>query len=311
MLGGFLALLSAASFGLNNAIARRGVLTGTVAQAMAISIPIGLAIFIACVIVLNAWPVLLGFSWEAYALLALTGVVHFVGARYCTYRALKAMGGNLAGPVQQLGLILTLVLAVAVLGETLTMTKLTGIGLVVFGPMLMLVRSGAGRARPPKASPNPEFKPDYREGYIFAALSAIGAGVSPIFIRLAVPEGAGLTAGIAAGTISYLAAAIVIGLILALPGRYRHVRAMEGANARLFVAAAILVNFSQVFRYMALAIAPVSVVTPIQRTTIIFRMIFAKMINPEHERFDGRMILATVISLAGALLLTVNVEGLF
>ena len=43
MLGGFIALLSAATFAFNNASMRRGVLTGSVLQAMAITVPIGRA----------------------------------------------------------------------------------------------------------------------------------------------------------------------------------------------------------------------------------------------------------------------------
>ncbi len=45
MLGAILAALSAASFGLNNAMTRRGVLTGSVGQALAIGVPIGVPMF--------------------------------------------------------------------------------------------------------------------------------------------------------------------------------------------------------------------------------------------------------------------------
>ena len=45
MLGGFLALLAAATFGLNAVATRRGVLTGTVAQGLAITVPIAVPIF--------------------------------------------------------------------------------------------------------------------------------------------------------------------------------------------------------------------------------------------------------------------------
>ena len=45
MLGVCLAALSAATFAFNNASARRGVLTGSVAQALAITVPVGVPIF--------------------------------------------------------------------------------------------------------------------------------------------------------------------------------------------------------------------------------------------------------------------------
>ena len=46
LFGGLLALLSAATFAFNNASLRRGVLTGSVAQAMAVTVPIGFPIFL-------------------------------------------------------------------------------------------------------------------------------------------------------------------------------------------------------------------------------------------------------------------------
>jgi uncharacterized membrane protein len=64
-------------------------------------------------------------------------------------------------------------------------------------------------------------------------------------------------------------------------------------------------------RYMALGIAPVSVVIPIQRLSVIFRIYFGWMVNPQHEVFNGRMISATVVSLIGALALSVSTDSLF
>ena len=46
MLGAILALLSAMSFALNNASVRRGVISGTPIQAMAISVPLGMVCFL-------------------------------------------------------------------------------------------------------------------------------------------------------------------------------------------------------------------------------------------------------------------------
>ena len=47
LLGAVLAILSGATFALTNAIGRRGVITGTPAQGMVISMPVGLACFLA------------------------------------------------------------------------------------------------------------------------------------------------------------------------------------------------------------------------------------------------------------------------
>ena len=46
MLGSIFAILSAASFALNNATVRRGVVSGTPIQAMAVSVPLGVVCFL-------------------------------------------------------------------------------------------------------------------------------------------------------------------------------------------------------------------------------------------------------------------------
>ena len=56
MLGALYAALGAFTFALNNATLRRGVLTGTVMQAMAITVPVGGAGFLALAIAAGALP---------------------------------------------------------------------------------------------------------------------------------------------------------------------------------------------------------------------------------------------------------------
>jgi uncharacterized protein (DUF697 family) len=59
---------------------------------------------------------------------------------------------------------------------------------------------------------------------------------------------------------------------------------------------------------MALTLAPVKVVTPIQRLSMVFRLYFSRLINPQHELFGGRLVAATLVSLLGALALSLSTE---
>ena len=115
MLGGLLAMVSAATYAFNNASLRRGVITGTIVQGMAITIPIGLPLSIVAVLITGNLAWVLGFSLQGVAALAAAGCVHMVWGRYCNYRATKAIGTNLVAPVQQVNLIITLVAALWVL----------------------------------------------------------------------------------------------------------------------------------------------------------------------------------------------------
>jgi uncharacterized membrane protein len=311
VLGGFLALLSAAAFAFETATARRGVLTASVAQALSITVPTGVPIFLLFTAAFGGLGTILGFSAQAIFYLALAGVLHFVWGRYCNYRASKAMGANLVAPVQQSNMLVTLALAIWILGEHLTPLRVLGIGLVVLGPALTYDRSrGKSSSEASGAAaldPHRMFRPNYAEGYLFALLSSTGYGISPVLVRLAL-ESHGLESSLAAGLISYTAATVAFALILLVPGQWRHVRALDPGAAKWFTISAVCVCFAQMLRYMALALAPVSVVTPIQRLSLIFRIYFSRILNPQHEVFGGRIIAATIVSLFGALALSVSTE---
>jgi len=305
VLGGLLALLAAATFAFNNASFRRGALSGSVAQAMAVTVPIGVPIFFAVTATLGYLGTLARFSPRAILWLSLAGIVHFVWGRYCNYRAIRAIGVNLVTPVQQISLVITLVLAIGLLGESLTALQILGIVLVFLGPALAMERVAP---RPWTAPGEPgAFAPRYAEGYLFAILSATGYGTSPILIRAGLDQiGAG--GSIAGGLIAYIAATAAFAPFLLAPGRLGEVLQLKPEAAKWFTLSGVVVCVSQMCYFMALALAPASVVSPIMRLAILFRIYFSWMLTPHHEVFGGRMVLATVVSLAGALALTVSAD---
>jgi uncharacterized membrane protein len=327
MLGGLLALLSAATFALNNASVRRGVLSGSVLQAMAITVPFGVPMFLLAAAVTGSLGAVAGFSPKAMGALAIAGILHFVWGRYWNYLALRAIGLNLSAPILQVNLIFTLAIAVWFLGETLTPLRILGIALILYGPTFIMregkpqeeppARGGAdaqavaaGGADPAAAAASekpPAFQPRRLEGYLYALLSATGYGLSPIFIRLGLEDRSAATS-FAGGLIAYTTATVVMIPFLLWPGKLRHALAIKPEAAKWFAFSGFMVCLSQMFLFMALTIAPVTVVSPISRLTIVFRLHFSRLLNPKHEVFGGKMILATVISLAGALTLSLSAD---
>jgi uncharacterized membrane protein len=309
LLGSFLALLAAATFAMNAATARRGVLRATVLQGLAITVPIGVPLFFAVAWVFGEVGRLTAMPAEAVLWFAAAGVIHFVGGRYSNYRASKAIGANLAAPILQTDVLLTLALAIVVLGETLTPLRMFGIALVLIGPALVLPRSSADRPAA-KVPGSPEgFKPKYAEGYLFSFFCAVTFGISPILISIGI-EKAGPGSSLIGGFISYTTAAVLIWGALLASGEYRHALAIEREPAKWFTLTGVLVCVSQICRYAALSLAPVSVVAPIQRLSNLFRIYASWLLNREHEVFDQSVILATVISLVGALALSISTEAL-
>jgi uncharacterized membrane protein len=106
--------------------------------------------------------------------------------------------------------------------------------------------------------------------------------------------------------VSYVAAAGVVALVMTR---------MPVATFRLdrkalawFAFAGCIVFLSQAFRYAAMALAPISVVTALQRLSSLFRIYFGWLINRQHEVFDASVISATLVSMVGAMALSISTE---
>ena len=293
MLGALLALASAATFGLNSAALRRGVLTGGVLQAMAITVPLGVPLFLLANVSFGDLGSLASFSLPSLTWLAFAGVIHFVIGRYGNYRATRALGATLSGPMHQFSIPIALGLALLFLDEVLTPLRLIGFVLVMIGPLLAV----RGQSEQKKSNENRDFHPHLGEGIFWGAVSAVGYGSSPLFIVKGLGPDAGLVDSLAAGFVSYTAATIIVVVAVAIAGGIVIMRDLDRTARNWFVLSGMFVCVSQMLRYMALAIAPVTVVVPIQRLSLVFRVIFSWIINRDHEILTAKVLAGIAISL--------------
>jgi uncharacterized membrane protein len=214
LLGILYAALGAFTFALNNVTMRRGVVTGSVLQGMALTVPIGGLSFLVITIVSGEVGQLTVFPLTAFAWLACQGVVHFVIGRYCNYRSNQLMGVNLTAPVVQLQVPFAMMLAVIALHEKFTALQAIGSALMLGGSFITqgnaraekkassplpaampipipTVASQNGLAMP-EPTPKPTFQPRVFLGYVFALGAAMCYGSSPLMARQAflnAPEG--------------------------------------------------------------------------------------------------------------------------
>jgi drug/metabolite transporter (DMT)-like permease len=313
MLGALLAILSAATFAFNNAAARRGVVTGTVIQAMAITVPVGLICFIPASLLSGATALVPTLPAVSFAAMAGVGLLHFIIGRYCNYRANQAAGANLAAPVIQLQVFVSVVLAVIILGEPCSMLQMLGGLLMLAGALITQQQphKPAPAARPaapagqPSAAPEHAFLPRRMVGYIFASLAALFYGTSPILARGALEHTSPIT-GMLGGLISYGTATTVMAIGAMSPAFRANVAALRRENLRWFLYSGVFVAMAQGLFYSALAVAPVMVVMPMMQLSLIFRFGFAKTMNRHHEVFGPLVTLGTALAIAGACLISID-----
>jgi len=304
LLGAVLAILSAATFALTNATGRRGVITGTAAQGMVISMPVGLACFLAFAFLTGAVQHLGRFNAAALASLSVAGVLHFVFGRYCNFRASQAAGVNLTAPVMQLNSVVTLILAVTVLREPCTILQIAGAVLMVSGSLVTQLSS-----QRPTTSGVEEvgFEPRMLAGFFFALMAALAYGTSPIIVRQALQD-IGALSGLAGGAVAYAAATVAVMLGLLVSSLRFNVMSVTRENARWFIYSGIFVAAAHGFLYSALAVAPIMVVAPLLQLSLVFRFVFSLLLNPHHEVFGFVVILGTLVSILGACAVSIDTD---
>lgn len=307
MTGAILALISAAIFGFQNAAARRAVVSATPLQGMVLTVPTVVpALGIGCYLMggfdaMQDWPM------ASYVYAGLAGLMHFVIGRNSNYHSMRALGSTLSTPIQQVSTIFSLFLAVVVLKESFSGLNIVGIGLVMVGPALLI-----GRRKSIVAAAGKLFIPDMKTGIIHGVICVVGYGSSPILIVLALAAVGAPADRIAHSTailfLSYLFAAGGVAVMVAFQGGGAALRSIPKTGMNWFLLSGFMIAISQVFRYAALAVAPVGLVVPIQRLSVIFRLLFNRLINRDHERFDPAIVVGIFLSVLGVAALGVDTE---
>ena len=155
--GALLSLASSFSFSVNAILVRRGIAGAgaTASQGAFITVLLGVPFGFAAVVITGQ---VLRFGEVAptgYLLLLAAGVVHFGVGRYCNYRSVEAIGAARSGPIMGVTTPFSILMAVILLDEVVTLTMLFAIALVLLGPAVILER------KPPAPSyPHPDPLPE-------------------------------------------------------------------------------------------------------------------------------------------------------
>ena len=326
MLGVLYAALGAFTFALNNVAMRRGVVTGSVLQGMALTVPIGGLSFLVMTIAFGELHQLVVFPMAAVAWLACQGVVHFVHRPLLQLQVQPADGrepdrpgrpaagalrhdvggGDAAREIHcaagdRLGFDAGRLIHHP--GQCRQGKRRIGAG---GGDAVPTVRSQAEPAAP---EPKPTFQPRVFSGYLFGLGAAMCYGSSPLMAREAFLHAPGVSTA-AGGCVAYAAATLFFLLILLKPGSWADIRSMKRENLPWFLASAVLVAISQAFVYASLAVAPLMVVTPILQLSLVFRLFLSQLINREHEVMNTAVIIGAFTAVLGSILVALDTDEL-
>ena len=178
------------------------------------------------------------------------GVMHFLIGRYTNYKCTKAVGANIGGPIQQFTVVVSVVLAIWVLGESINWLGWVGIVLLTVGPLAVAKEKKKSKVE------KLEFEFKLIEGYAYGITSSICYGASPVLIALAL-EVSTWQLALYGAFLGHVAASLVLLVIVLAFGLTGEIRATDKKNIPFFMLSAVFVFLSQGLRYVALALAPV------------------------------------------------------
>jgi len=307
MLGPVLGLGSAAFFGATSIVTRRGVLRASSTYIATISIFTGsLFSFILAFITGDLFG-MHRISWEAYFFWIISGVTHFALGRTWGYRAIQMIGSTRSNVIVSLNPIVSVILAMVILKETITPLLVCGMLFSLSGPLLIAAKEHTlARVADADAKPrgNELTRSTLYRGMLYGLGTAILWGGSAIFIKLGLNSGGPPVAG---SLIAYLAASMaIIPSSFLNRGHRKEMFQRDRESFRLALLSGLTSNIAQLFRFLALALGSVIVVSLMLRTSPLWVLSLAFIFNREVESFSRWVLLANALLITGTILILMS-----
>lgn len=288
------ALLSALFFSLQGIANRKAVIGKEVIPGAFLSVAVGVPFILP--IILRNGDIFTFFSTNPFSifLLAIMGVIQFVGGRGLMTLGVKMIGATRSSTIRETALIHSVLLGVLVLDERVTVISGLAVTLILFG---ILMASLSGEAIPQGISKS--FRnSNLLKGILIGLLGALFMGFSPILIKAALPD---ISSPIMATWISFLFGTLAWLVILTGTRKIGGIKRLGRTSIILFLVAGVMTVIAQLFRFSALGLEQVVIVVPIiAGLSPIFSLIFSAILIREIEGINRFVIIGILVSAVGA-----------
>jgi len=287
------ALGSAFFAGMTAVLGKLGVRDVDSNLATALRTVVVLALAWAMVLVVGSQGTIGAIAGRTWLFLVLSGLA--TGASWlCYFRALQVGDVNKVVPVDKTSTVLTMILAVVVLGERLDILVVVAMILIGVGTFLMVERSHG-----PVGAASPAGSSESWTWLLYAGGSAVFAALTAILGKIGI-EGVDSTLGTAIRTAVVL---VMAWLIVLLQGGQHRIRGIDGRSWLFLVLSGLATGASWLCYYRALQEGPASVVVPIDKLSILVSIGVGAVVF--HERLSARAAVGLGLIVAGTLALVV------
>lgn len=295
MIGSIFAILSAMSFAMNAIFLRRAVIkVPDVSVGILISVPMAVPLLFLIIALTGQLKTVLGFTWQSYVWLSLAGILHFTVGRTLNYNCIQLVGANIANILSRSDILISVIIGVSLLHEPLSWQLAIGVFLIIAGVTLTGLNSQKGQSTSRALSQIPG------RAFLLGLGAGISWGVAPILVKLGLK---GVVSPIAGAFVSFSAATVFLSVFLLNRKIRFSILHTSRKAAGLFFVAGFLSFTANFVRYLALKLAPASVVTPLASIVPVFVLLFSFLFNRKLEIFNTPVIVGTFAVVIGTLFL--------
>ena len=292
-IGFFLSVLSVILFAIVNILVGRSLSSDKLVEGIYITIIFSTLIIFVFTILTGELFQIFSLSIVVWILFMITGILNFLIARSFNYTGINYLGPSRNAAIISTRIFFAAFFAFLFLGETLTIPILIGVSMAFIGVVLVSLSQESKHAF-------------FKIGLIFPILTALFVGLAVIVIRQADLLSNLPVDGV---FIAYLTASLFY-----TPGaiyRQIHSKSMYSRKSFLILAiGGILSGIAQISRYSALQVAPVVLVASIVATVPLGTIIFSFLFNKKHEILNLRLVLGSIITVTGVILISVSLNAI-
>ena len=282
-----LAFGSALFSGLTSITAKCGIkkTDSTVATAIRTGVVLVCSAIMVCVV--GSWSELPEIDAKSWTFLALSGIA--TGASWlCYFKAISTGDINKVVPLDKSSTVLTAIIAMIFLGESVTVPKVTGLIVITVGTYLMIGKKDG--------------EPETKKGagwFVFGALSAVFAALTSVLAKVGIRN-----------VESNLATAIRTAVVLVMAwltvfatGKTGKIKETPKNELIFIVISGILTGASWICYYKALQLGEVSVVAPIDKLSIVVTVVFSYIVFK--EKLTLKSFMGFLMTIVGTLCLLI------
>lgn len=233
-------------------------------------------------------------AWIAFII---AGVFGTLLGRACMYTSISRIGASRTAPIVATQALVAALLGMVLLGEQPTETHLAGIILIVAGVGVITWETSHD-------NPDDLYRRELAIGLLIPFGSALAYGAEPIYANYGFREGTPSPVGLAIKTV---AATLGFTLYLHWRGALPEFTAIRSRTRRWFVLAGIANTLFLMCYYLALEIAPVSLVVPLHITSTLFVVVLSMAFMPSRlEQVTWQLAVASAVVVVGVALVVVS-----